>query len=222
MSFCEDMVSGHAELWRATTRHRFTGALADDTLEEAVFRRYLVQDFAFIHALAGLIGFAVGRAPDYAAKKRLAGFLGVITGDETTYFERSMAALGIDEATRDNPPEAPVTAALRAEFEAASEASYADILSVFVPAEWVYLDWASHAADKGKAPSRFYYAEWIDLHSIAPFQDFVAWLKAELDREAAALDGAGRSRLAGRFRRILELEVAFFDAVFDEESTAFS
>jgi thiaminase/transcriptional activator TenA len=218
MSFCEQTVSRHAELWKAATRHRFTEELADDALDEAVFRRYLIQDFAFIHALAGLIGFAVGRAPSYDAKKRLAGFLGVITGDETSYFERSMAALGIDAATRDAPPEGRVAAALRAEFEAASETSYADILSVFVPAEWVYLDWASYAAARGKTPSRFYYAEWIELHSVEPFRAFVGWLRAELDREAALLDAAGQARLANRFGRLLELEVAFFDDVYREES----
>jgi thiaminase/transcriptional activator TenA len=49
--------------WSGATGHRFTRELAGDALADAVFVRYLVQDYVFIDALASLVGFAVGHAP---------------------------------------------------------------------------------------------------------------------------------------------------------------
>src|SRR6185503_14225049 len=209
--FTEAMVAANAPLWRAATMHRFVRELGADTLPDDVFRRYLVQDFAFIEALVTLLGFAVARAPNMTAKRRLAGFLGAVTGDETNYFERALAALGAANAFA-----APDKIALNATTErfclamaaAGERGTYADILAIVAPAEWVYLEWARACPLPG--PKRFYLKEWIELHAIPAFADFVEWLRGELDREAAAADAATRERLAGLFRATLALERDFF------------
>ena len=203
--------------WSAATRHRFTVELAEDRLDDAVFRRYLVQDYAFLETLAGLIGFAVGRAPDMAAKKVLSGFLGVITGEENTYFERAFDALGVAPAERDNPTLNPVTAAFLGLMEETGETgSYEDILALFLPAEWIYLSWATAAGDRH--PARFYLAEWIDLHAVPAFRDFVGWLRGQLDLQGPALPDAGQAAVDELFRRTVDLEVAFFDAAYEPGS----
>lgn len=213
--FTDALVAANAPLWRAATEHRFVRELAADTLPDEVFRRYLVQDFAFLEALVTLLGHAVARAPSMPAKRRLAGFLAAVTGDETNYFERALAALGASEAFA--APERiamnPTTARFRAAMVAAGErGAYGDILAIIVPAEWVYLDWAR--ASPLPRPRRFYLAEWIELHALPAFADFVEWLRSELDREAAAASPEQRRRIAELFRATLELERDFFEAAY--------
>jgi hypothetical protein len=55
--------------WTAATEHRFTEELAADTLEDDVFRRYLVADFRFVETLTATIGYAAARAPTTDAKR---------------------------------------------------------------------------------------------------------------------------------------------------------
>ena len=199
--------------WTAATGHRFVAALADGSLEDGDFRRYLVQDYAFIETLVSVIGFAVARAGDMAAKKRLAGFLSVLTSDENDYFQRAFDAVGATAAERTRPALAPATEILRAlMLEAAEAGSYADVLSVVVPAEWVYLTWASAHADA--APAQRHYREWIELHALPEFAGFVDWLRGELDALDAGLTDEERARIEDRFRRVVALEVAFFDQAY--------
>lgn len=213
--FTAAMVAAHAPLWRAATTHRFVRELGADTLPDSVFRRYLVQDFAFVESLVTLLGFAVARAPTMTAKRRLSGFLAAITGDETNYFERALKTLGEAEAFA-----APEQVALNAASErfcalmaaTGERGTYAEILAVVAPAEWVYLAWAT--AVPKPWPKRFYLAEWIELHTIPAFVEIVGWLRAELDREAAMATPATRERLAELFRATLELERDFFEAAY--------
>ena len=53
----------------------------------------------------------VAAAPTLADRIPGCQFLALITGRENTYFERSFAALGVDEATRDSTPDAAPTVA---------------------------------------------------------------------------------------------------------------
>jgi thiaminase/transcriptional activator TenA len=76
----------------------------------------------------------------------------------------------------------------------------------------VYLEWARDCPLPG--PKRFYLAEWIELHAIPAFADFVGWLRGELDREAAAASAETRDRLSTLFRATLELERDFFEAAY--------
>ena len=213
--FTDALVAAHAPLWRAATAHRFVRELGADTLPDEVFRRYLVQDFAFVEALVTLLGYAVARAPDMPAKRRLAGFLAAVTGDETNYFERALRALGAAEAfaAPDRIALTETTGRFRALMATVGErGSFAEILAIMTPAEWVYLEWARASPPPG--PTRFYLAEWIALHAIPAFADFVGWLRGELDREAATANESMRQRMSALFRATLELERDFFEAAY--------
>jgi thiaminase/transcriptional activator TenA len=205
------------DAWEAATTHEFARELHADTLDDVVFRRYLLQDYAFVETLVGLFGHAVGDAPTMKAKSRLVEFLGTVTSDEDDYFQRSFAALDVPESRYDDPTLTEATAAFRdLVMRAGGEGGYAESLAVLVPAEWVYLTWAtdeSLATDDG--PDRFYLQEWIELHAVPEFESFVSWLRAELDREGAAASEHRQARLAELFCRTVDLEAAFFDAAYE-------
>ncbi|WEL17087.1 Transcriptional activator TenA [Halorhabdus sp. SVX81] len=202
----------------AAVDHRFAEELAAGTIDDAVFRRYLMQDYAFLDALVGTFGHAVGDAPDMAARSRLVEFLAVLTDDENDYFERSFAALDVPESAYADPEPTATTRAFEDLLgRAAREGGYAETLAVLVPAEWVYLSWADPRADAD--PDAFYLREWIDLHANDGFRSFVGWLREELDREGADASPRRRARLDRLFRRTVELERAFFETAYGSQDS---
>lgn len=210
--FSDWLRAGAEPFWSRATEHRFTREIAADTLADEAYGRYLVQDYLFIDVLARLLGHAVAAAPDMPPKTRLAGFLAAVTSDENDYFLRSFEALGLAEADRKQAEAAPVTRRLGDLMLGAARDGYAECLAVLLPAEWIYLSWASAVADR--KPARFYLREWIDLHADPGFAAFVGWLREEMDRHGAAAAPERQDRLAGLFREMAELEVAFFDAAY--------
>ncbi len=203
--------------WTEAVEHPFTQQLRAGTLDDEAFRRYLVQDYAFVETLVGAFGHAVGDAPTMAGKSRLSDFLGVLTSDEDDYFERAFDALDVPDQERTEPALTPATRAFEDLLERATrQGGYAETLAVLVPAEWVYLSWATPEPEE--SPAQFYFDEWIALHANEAFESFVGWLRAELDREGAAASPRRQARLERLFRRTVELEVAFFDAALDPEA----
>ncbi len=213
----EQLRETHRTAWDAAVDHRFVRELVADTIDDAVYARYLTLDYGFINDLTGTVGHAVAMAPGMPEKTRFAQFLGVLTDEENDYFLRSFEAFGQPAPTFDNPLKHPVLddfAGLMDRQRAAG--SYLDILAVLVPVEWVYLSWASDAVARGAAmPERFYLSEWITLHALPDFRDFVEWMRAEFDREAAAADDTSRQRAEAAFVDALALEARFFDAAFE-------
>lgn len=201
--------------WTTATEHRFTEELAADTIDDDVFRNYLVADYRFVETLTSTIAYAAAQAPGVDERVRFAEFLTTVGTDETDYFERSFDALSVHESERGGPPQSPVVR----EFDdllrrASHEGGYAESLAVFVPAEWVYLTWASRAAEDER-PDRFYLDEWIDLHAIPPFEAFVDWLRGQLDTVGPTLSPTRQREVARLFERTVALEVVFFDAAYE-------
>ncbi|MFB6114153.1 MAG: TenA family protein [Halodesulfurarchaeum sp.] len=205
--------------WTEATTHRFPRELGADELDDWVFRRYLIQDYAFLETLVGTFGHAVGDAPSMAATSRIVDFLAVLTADEHDYFDRAFDALDVPDAEIADPDVTPTTRTFQDLLERAGrEGGYAETLAVLVPAEWIYFEWAT--AVSGSPPDRFYLAEWIDIHAEDSFADFVEWLRSELDREGETASPSRRDRLERHFRRTVELEVAFFESAYESTGTA--
>ena len=212
-NFSDLLVAANQAAWDAAVGHRFTVELGEDVLPDEVYRRYLIQDYAFIETLVAMVGYAVAKAPGMAAKSRLSAFLAAVTSDENTYFQRSFDALGVSETERTRPALAQVSKDLLAAMGDAGETGgYEDIIATLLPAEWIYLSWARTQA--AKPVKRFYLKEWIDLHANPDFEDFVMWLKGELDATGPRLSPERQGDVAARFGRMVALEVAFFDAAY--------
>lgn len=198
--------------WTRAVEHRFVRELGDDTIDDAVFRRYLVQDYAFVDTLTRLVAYAAGHAPSLSARAELAAFLGALTDDEDAYFERAFDALSVPTEERDAPVVSPTTAAFEDLLvRGALEGGYATSLAVLLPVEWIYHEWAD--AIEGR-PQRFYLAEWIDLHRGPEFGGLIEWLRGELDDAGPDLPPVAQRRVDRHFRRAVTLEASFFDDVY--------
>jgi thiaminase/transcriptional activator TenA len=214
-SFTEWLQSRSEPAWGDATEHRFTTELAADALDDAVYERYLVQDYQFVRTLTATVGHAAAEAPSMDARARLADFLSLVATDENDYFQRSFDALEVPIRARTDPERLPVTQHLSDLFQrAARTGGYAETLAVLVPAEWIYKTWAVCAAEQER-PDRFYLAEWIDLHANDEFVAFVDWLCGQLDEVGPKLSPRRQERVEELFTRTVDLEVAFFDAAYE-------
>lgn len=202
--------------WTAATTHQFTQELRDGTLEEAAMRRYLLEDYAFVDTLVGVFGYAVGEAPTMDGKRQFVEFLSVVTSDENDYFERSFEALGVPKTEWQTHSPAESTASFIDLLIAAREqGGYAETLAVLVPAEWIYLEWATDESEE--LPEEFYFAEWIELHANPAFVDFVNWLREQLDAVGPQLSHRRQQRVARLFERTVSHERAFFEYAYSGE-----
>ncbi|MDO7912453.1 TenA family protein [Pseudomonas monteilii] len=211
--FTDTLRRQNAPAWAATVEHRFVLELCEGRVADTVMARYLVQDHRFLDSFLTLLGAAIASADSFDARLRLGRFVGLIAGEENTYFLRAFEALGVSEARRHSLEDAVPTAGFKALMrEAAQTRCYAAALSVLVVAEWLYLDWASRAPQP--LPARFEHAEWITLHDNPAFREVVAFLRAELDRV-----GPEQAEISQDFfQRAVALEHAFFDAAYAEEA----
>jgi thiaminase (transcriptional activator TenA) len=210
MTATEYLKSQVGEDWTAATTHAFTDALASGSLKPEEMAGYLQQDYQFIDGFVRLLASAIAHAPTLADSVPAAQFLAVITGPENTYFLRSFKALEI-------PVDAPAAAETRAFQDLMREARlsgrYEIMLAVLVVAEWIYLDWASPAADRvDNLP--FWLGEWITLHSGKGFESVVAYLRSQLDAVWGGLNVAARAEVEEIFCKAVRLERAFFDAAW--------
>lgn len=216
MGFAEQLRQSCATDWDACVQHRFVEELFAGTLDDAVLRRYLVQDYQFINRFVALLGAAIASADQFAPRVTLSQFAAMITSDENTYFLRSFDTLGVPESERLHPAlTAPTQAFQQLMHEAAQSLNYANCMAVLAVAEGLYLDWADQPAKQQQPlPTRFEHAEWIHLHANDFFRGFVAWLRSELDRIGPQLGDMARTEAARYFQRAVALERQFFDHVY--------
>lgn len=209
MSFSATLQVENQENWSRTVEHRFVRELFDATIPGSVMATYLIQDYRFLDSFLALLGAAIATSDEFAARLHLGRFVGVVSGEENTYFLRAFEALGVSEEERQERPDSAPTAGFKALMrEAAETRSYAAALAVLCVAEWSYLDWASRAPQP--LPAHFVHAEWITLHDNPDFRDLVTFLRGELDRVGPA--DAAKAR--DFFHRAVALELAFFDAAY--------
>ena len=208
-TFSETLRRENQPAWSASVQHRFVRELCDGSISDQAMACYLVQDHRFLDSFLMLLGAAMATADTLPARLRLGRSAGFISGEENTYFLRAFAALELDEAQRNGVPDAAPTAGFkRLMQEASASRSYVAALSVLCVAEWLYLDWASQAAQP--LPPNFVHREWIALHDNPDFRVFVAFLRGELDRVGPPHADIARDF----FSRAVMLEKEFLDATF--------
>ena len=210
--FTETLRRASEPAWSQAVQHRFVTELFTGAIPDRVMAGYLIQDHRFLDSFLTLLGAAIATADSFDARLRFGSFVGMVSGEENTYFLRAFEALGVTEKERTEAPDTKPTKGFQAIMrEAAATRSYAAALSVLNVAEWLYLDWAMKAPKP--LPANFVHAEWITLHDNPDFRDFVAFLRAELDRVGPAEEAVSKDF----FLRAVALERAFFDAAYESE-----
>ena len=200
--------------WAEAVDHRFVRELFAGTVDDAVMRDYLVQDYQFFESFLSMLGACVAHADELDAKLWFARQLGMLAADEDTYFVDSFAELGVrPDGYRDPELTAPTAGFRDLMGESVASASYPQLLIVLVVAEWLYLDWAESQEAR---PSRQVHRGWIDLHRGDAFHGWVQFLVDELERVFPTDDdqGSDAETLSRTWHQAVALECAFFDSAY--------
>ena len=215
-SFSERLRSDAQVTWDAILAHRFFREIAQDTIEDAVFARYLEIEYAFIDSAAAALGYAVAKAPSFGARRHLAlGLHGLVT-DQEQFFVMAFERIG-QPAAPSGTVRHELTARLHDLFlGVAGDEGYEEILACSLGAEWMYLTWCSRAA---KTPSlRATIRDWVALHAGGSFAEQVRWTCAEIYSTGPNLTAKRQARLCRIFELALAVEIPFHNASYEARS----
>ena len=98
-------------LWEAQLAHPFVRGIADGTLDEEAFRRWLRQDWLYLKEYARLLAWAVAKADTLQAMRWYAGVLHLTLETEMGMHRRFAQRFGLDGATLDTSELWPTTRA---------------------------------------------------------------------------------------------------------------
>jgi thiaminase/transcriptional activator TenA len=208
----ERIRAANRDLWDAMQAHRFVAAIEQNCLSAAAFKAYLIYECDFVETAMLIFGHLLVKAPGLTERRWLAGVLQALAVDQIGYFERTFEALGVAQADRERAPPASVIAFRDGMLSVAREGSYLDGVAIMLAAEWMYATWCSRAARR--AISDPILKQWVDLHAEPAFLAQAEWLRRQIDAAAPSEEAA----LGQRFRRALELEIAFHSAPFEGTS----
>jgi len=260
MRYTDELRIKAGKQWDRVINHRFTKELATaggsgggriatknetNHFKNCIMKNYLIQDHRFLDSFVILLASIITKLS--CLNDRIVGcqFLGVITGSENTYFERSFATLGItkEERSEEGTPNSKTTTKFCSLMkEVALSGNLEEMLAVIVVCEWSYLSWANILL-KEEADNKnvhqinrddFLTYEWIQLHSGTEFENVVQYLRELLDREGAKLKadvvekkdyitspGISQNRLDAcekRFLQTIQLEEDFFDHLYNDNA----
>lgn len=207
----ERILRENAAVFEEMVNHRFVTDIENDRLLDTVFDRYLVYEGAFVDTAISIFALAAAKAVTIEQKRWLIGVLDALANQQIAYFERTLAARGIDAAQFDLTE--PRVEAFRAGMlEIAERGGFLDSVVAMYAAEWMYWTWSKRAAAASIADPLV--REWVAMHVDDAFAAQAKWLKEQIDAADAGLDEAKRTRLSAIFGRVQALEIAFHDAAY--------
>ncbi len=214
MPLFDDLKTACAAEWTAYTAHPFVAGLADGTLPETYFRRYLIQDYLFLIQFARAYALAAYKADRLDDIRQAAEGLRAMIEVEMGLHVKYCAARGISEAEMQAAPEADATLAYtRYVLEAGHAGDLLDLHVALAPCIVGYAEIGARlAADPATATDGNLYADWIEMYASAEYQAVAAAEIAHLDDLMARRGGPGRMPALIRiFRQATRLEVAFWE-----------
>lgn len=219
MSTALEFLAAAEPLWEEQAAHPFVRGLADGTLSEERFRRWLLQDYRYLLEFARALGYAAARVDRPESMAWYARVLNLTLNTEMDLHRRFAKRFGLEREDLETAPVWPTTRAY-SDFlvRVAATGKPADVPAVLLPCEWGYLDLASSIAKEG-APPDPRYAEWVAQYTSTEYRDAVEWLKAEFDRLTAGIAIPERERLLSLFLTSARYELRFFDMCWYGEPT---
>lgn len=199
----------NSESLRRALEMRFVREVANDSIDDSVFARYLVFEREFVHTAARLAGAAVREAPSARALSGHSTALHNLVTEQYDYFTEAIGRFG-------GTPEVSAAAQEQAStlsevvLDAADALGYPGIVACMYAAESLYEEWCAAAAETPSARAPI--ADWIALHAREPFLSQVRFLEREVDELEILPEIAEETSAA--FGRTLEAEIRFHDAAY--------
>jgi thiaminase/transcriptional activator TenA len=214
MRFFERLKAAAPAEWRAYTEHPFTDALADGSLAEAAFRRYLVQDYLFLIEFARAYALAAYKSAGLADMREAAGGLAAILDVEMGLHVKLCARWGLAAGDLERaPPAVEMLAYTRYVLDAGMRGDVLSLQVALAPCVIGYAESAARlAARPGALAAANPYSTWIAEYAGAPYQEVAAKARAQLERLAGRYATPAReAELVETFKEATRLEAGFWE-----------
>ena len=200
-------------VWPAYTRHDFVLALASGDLQEAAFRRYLVQDYLFLLHFARAWGLAIYKSDTLSEMRRAQRLVAATLDVEIGLHIDFCRGWGLSEAAMAAEPEAPATIAYtRFVLDRGVAGDRLDLEVALAPC---IVGYAVIAAERKADPETLIeqnrYREWLEMYAGAEYQGLAREAEAALDDQFTRRGGEARfASLAANFSLAARLEAEFW------------
>lgn len=191
-------------LWDSATRHPFLEGVRTGILPEPAFRRWLVQDYHFVRGLLTSQAYVLAAAPRPDQRVVASGLLALV--DELDWFEGHARERGLALEVHVHPACQEYVDFL----QSLHHAPYPAQITALWACERAYLD-----AWTGAAPGAEPYREFVHRWTQPAFARYVASLESCASRALEAASAAEQEAAEQAFRRVAELERAFWEMTWE-------
>jgi len=212
MSFFGRLKTAASAEWWAYTEPPFTNGLADGSLAETAFRRYLVQDYLFLIEFAR--AYALYKSPKLADMREAASGLSAIIDIEMNLHVKLCAGWGLSPSDLEQvPPAVEMLAYTRYVLDAGMRGDLLALKVALAPCVIGYAEIATRLASRRDAfAATNPYRVWIAEYAGAPYQEVAAKARAHLESLADLYATPAReAELIVIFKEATRLEADFWE-----------
>jgi thiaminase/transcriptional activator TenA len=210
----ERLKADNTDAWRAYTQHAFVRGLADGSLPESAFRRYLVQDYLFLIQFARAYALAAYKSETLADIRQASASLANIAEREMTLHVTFCKGWGLSEAQMEATPEARETMAYTRFVLERGMAG--DLLDLHVALSPCLIGYAEIARAIGAVSPNNPYRAWVEAYASEDYQGVATREIAVLDSLMERRGGPGRfASLSATFGAATRLEADFWQMGLD-------
>lgn len=214
----QELYDAARPIWDAQLDHPFVKGIGDGTLEQDVFRRWVVQDYGYLKEFARVFAWAVAKARRLQSMSWYAQVLDLTLNTEMELHRTYAARFGIEpvelEAAELWPTNRAYTDFL---VRTAADGDMADLLAALLPCAWGYVH-IGQALAAGSPPDDQRYRDWIEQYASEEFADAAGRLRSELESEAEGATPEKRAHLRHLFLLSSRYELRFWDMCWKGES----
>lgn len=217
MSFTEELYRAARPIWDAQVEHPFVQGITDGSLDEEIFKRWILQDYLYLKEFARVFAWAAAKADRLESMGWYARMLELTLDTEMALHRQYAARFGLSVDDLENQEMWPTTRAYT-DFlvRTAADGDLADLLAALLPCAWGYVHIAQRISS-GSRPSDQRYADWIDQYTAEEFAEAAAWLRRELERLSEGATDQKKKRLTGLFLQSSRYEWQFWEMCWKEE-----
>lgn len=217
MQITDEFFEAARPVWDAQVEHPFVRGIADGSLDEEVFKRWVVQDYLYLKEFSRVFAWAAAKADLLSSMGWYARMLDLTLNTEMGLHRQYAARFGLTENDLEATPKWPTTRAYT-DFliRTAADGEMADLLAALLPCAWGYVYIARHMSP-GDPPKDQRYADWIAQYASEEFAEAAAWLRHEMNRLAANVDPARKERLINLFLTSSRYEWLFWEMCWKGE-----
>ena len=205
------------DLWGEAAEKSFVREMAEGSLDEGLFRRYMIQDYLYLLDYIDILSFVRSQTEDECLRHFLQSVIKETENETYRVHIPHMRRIGVSDAEIEETVKVPViseyTGYMR---EQTREHGILAGLTALLQCSWLYAYigekmTAEHSEKNTASPYRF----WFDAYTCKEYTDANRMWIDTLDREAEGISGDTATLLNNIFRTCAEYENKLWDELYE-------